>query len=154
MAARLAGGWTVGGRARRAFAGTPARDRLPLLMSAQDTPSAWTPILSPDVAESVLRGVEEIADALRATLDQPRPQEPTWLRRGPSLAGGDAGLACFFTYLDLIRPRQGYDHLAMQLLERAIDATGGMQSPPGLYSGFSGVAWTLEHLRGRLFEDE
>ena len=123
-------------------------------MSPQDTPSAWTPILSPDAAESVLRGVDEIADALRATVDQPRPQEPTWLRRGPSLAGGDAGLACFFTYLDPIRPGQGYDDLAMQLLERAIDATGGMQSPPGLYSGFSGVAWTLEHLRGRLFEDE
>src|ERR1700709_2169789 len=107
MAARIAGGSTVDGRRRRAFAGTPARDRLPLLMSAQDTPSAWTPILSPDVAESVLRGVEEIADALRATLDQPRPQEPTWLRRGPSLAGGDAGLACFFLSFVPSPPRRG-----------------------------------------------
>jgi lantibiotic modifying enzyme len=123
-------------------------------MSAQDIPSAWSPILSPEAAESALRVVDEIADDLRAAADQPQPQEQTWLRRGPSLAGGDAGLACFFTYLDAVRPGRGYDDLAMQLLERAIEGTGVMQAPPGLYSGFSGVAWTLEHLRGRLYEDD
>jgi lantibiotic modifying enzyme len=123
-------------------------------MSAQDTSSAWSPILAPDAAASALQVVDEIAAVLRETVSAPHPEAPTWLQRGPSLAGGDAGLACFFTYLDPVRPGQGYDDLAMQLLERAIDGTGGMQAPPSLYSGFSGVAWTLEHLRGRLFEDE
>ncbi|HEX4496030.1 MAG TPA: lanthionine synthetase C family protein [Thermoanaerobaculia bacterium] len=123
-------------------------------MSSQDTASSWSPILAPDAAASVLRVVEEIAADLRASLDQPRLQEPTWHRRGPSLAGGDAGVACFFTYLDQVRPGQGYDDLAMHLLERAIEGTGVMQAPPGLYSGFSGVAWALEHLRGRVFEED
>src|SRR4051812_9667333 len=114
MAARIAGG-----RGRhRAFAAARGRDRLPPLMSAQNTPSAWTPLLATDEAASALRVVDEIAATLRETLGEPRQEEPTWLRRGPSVAGGDAGLACFFTYLDAVRPGEGYDDLAMELLER------------------------------------
>src|SRR4029077_2078430 len=154
MAARIAGGSGSQAAPSESFFDRSRRDRLSPLMSIQDTPSAWSPILSPEAAESPLRVVDEIADDLRAAADQPLPQEQTWLRRGPSLAGGDAGLACFFTYLDAVRPGRGYDDLAMQLLERAIEGTGVMQAPPGLYSGFSGVAWTLEHLRGRLYEDD
>ncbi len=119
-----------------------------------ETPSSWSPLLPPEAAETALRVVEEIAADVRKALDEPRPEGPSWLRRGPSLAGGDAGEAYFFTYLDMVRPGQGYDDLAMGLLERSIDATANLQAPPGLYSGFSGVAWTLEHLRGRLFEDD
>lgn len=119
-----------------------------------ETPSAWSPILSPEAADRALRAVEEIAADVRKFTEEQREEAPTWLRRGPSLAGGDAGEAYFFTYLDQARPGQGYDDLAMTLLERAIEATGNLQAPPGLYSGFSGVAWTLEHLRGRLFEDD
>jgi lantibiotic modifying enzyme len=121
---------------------------------SDETNSNWSPILTAEAADDALRVVDEIAADLRKSLDEPRPESPSWLRRGPSLAGGDAGIAAFFTYLDPIRPGQGYDDLAMELLERAIDTTGAVQAPPGLYSGFSGVAWTLEHLRGRLFEDE
>ena len=124
-------------------------------MSENTPQSAWSPILTAEAADRALRVVEDIAADLRQTLAEPRPKEiPVWHRRGPSLAGGDAGLASFFAYLDRARPDQGYDDIAMELLERAIDTTGEVQAPPGFYSGFSGVAWTLEHLRGRLFEDE
>lgn len=123
-------------------------------MSAQESRPAWSPILPPETAERALRVVEGIAEDLRKVLAAPRPESPTWIRRGPSLAGGDAGQAFFFTYLDMVRPDRGYDDAAMELLERATDATGEMQAPPGLYSGFSGVAWVMEHLRGRLFEAE
>jgi lantibiotic modifying enzyme len=119
-----------------------------------ETPSSWSPILSPEAADRALRVVEEIAADVRRSTEEQQPEEPTWLRRGPSLAGGDAGEAYFFTYLEQVRPGRGFDDLAMALLERAIEATGSLQAPPGLYSGFSGVAWTLEHLRGRLFEDD
>ncbi|MFL6260987.1 MAG: lanthionine synthetase C family protein [Thermoanaerobaculia bacterium] len=119
-----------------------------------ETPSTWSPILLPETADHALRVVEEIAADVRRSAGERPPGEPSWLRRGPSLAGGDAGEAYFFTYLDQVRPGEGYDDLAMALLERAIEATGSLQAPPGLYSGFSGVAWTLEHLRGRLFEDD
>jgi lantibiotic modifying enzyme len=119
-----------------------------------ETPSSWSPILSPEAADRALRVVEEIAADVRKSAEEQRPESPTWLRRGPSLAGGDAGEAYFFTYLDQVRPGQGFDDLAMALLERSIESTGTLQAPPGLYSGFSGVAWTLEHLRGRLFDDD
>ncbi len=119
-----------------------------------ETPSTWSPILSPEAADHALRVVEEIAADVRKSAEEQPTDLPTWLRRGPSLAGGDAGETYFFAYLDQVRPGQGYDDLAMTLLERSIEATGSLQSPPGLYSGFSGVAWTLEHLRGRLFEDD
>ena len=121
-------------------------------MSTDAPASTWSPILPPDTADRALRVVETIAADLRAALSAPRPESLSWVRRGPSLAGGDAGQAFFFTYLDLASPGRGYDDDAMLLLERATEATAEIQSPPSLYSGFSGVAWTLEHLRGRLFE--
>jgi lantibiotic modifying enzyme len=123
-------------------------------MSENSLQSPWSPILTAEAADRALRVVDDIAADLRKTLAAPRPETPIWHRRGPSLAGGDAGLASFFAYLDRARPDQGNDDIAMELLERAIDTTGEVQAPPGFYSGFSGVAWTLEHLRGRLFEDD
>jgi hypothetical protein len=42
----------------------------------------------------------------------------------------------------------------VELLEGAIDGIGESLAFAGLYSGFAGVAWTLEHLRGRLFEED
>lgn len=104
----------------------------------------WTPIFPPATADRALEVAAEIAADLRDASD---PQ------RGPSLAGGDAGFALFFTYLDQAVPGRDYDEIAMERLERAIEVTAEIQTFPGLYSGFSGVAWTLEHLRGRLFED-
>jgi len=112
-------------------------------------PSPWRPLLTGPAADRALAIVDEIAAAIRGGL----PPSASAFRQGSSLAGGDAGLALFFSYLDQVRPDQGYDDTAMELLERAIEATAESHSQPALYGGFSGVAWTLEHLRGRLFED-
>ncbi len=49
---------------------------------------------------------------------------------------------------------RGTSEIAMELLDRAITATGEVPIQPSLYGGFSGVAWTVEHLQGRLYEDE
>jgi lantibiotic biosynthesis protein len=107
-------------------------------------PTSWTPILPPATADRALEVAAEIAADLRDASD---PQ------RGPSLAGGDAGFALLYTYLNQALPGRDYDETAMERLERAIELTSEIQTFPSLYSGFSGVAWTLEHLRGRLFED-
>ncbi|HSK81629.1 MAG TPA: lanthionine synthetase C family protein [Thermoanaerobaculia bacterium] len=119
----------------------------------------WQPILTGDLAERAQQAIDEIAaDLRRIASDSSRSTATSWSRRGPSLAGGDAGLACFFAYLDPARPEaqpgESFGDFALELLERAIEGTGAVQSPPSLYGGFSGVAWTLEHLRGRVFEDE
>jgi lantibiotic modifying enzyme len=72
--------------------------------------------------------------------------------RHAALADGPAGSALFFHYLDQARPGQGHDERAVAHLETAIQATGVAVTSPGLYGGFTGVAWALEHLTGRLLE--
>jgi lantibiotic modifying enzyme len=123
-------------------------------MSKHSSPAPWAPLLTGEGAARAAAVIDAIATDLRQAVDQNAAEPHTWTRSGPSLAGGDAGQAFFFSYLDQARPGEGWDDIAMTLLERATERTGEMQAPPGLYSGFSGVAWTLEHLRGRLFEDD
>ena len=43
---------------------------------------------------------------------------------------------------------------AVQFYEKMVEATPGFPFLPGLYSGISGVGWTVEHLSGRLFSPE
>jgi lantibiotic modifying enzyme len=110
--------------------------------------SPWRPILAPETAERVLQVVGEIASDLKSRI------AASSLGVSPGLAGGESGLALFFAYLDQARPGEGFDDLAMELLERTIQATAENPLMPSLYSGFSGVAWTLEHLRGKLYEED
>ncbi|HYO14346.1 MAG TPA: lanthionine synthetase C family protein [Thermoanaerobaculia bacterium] len=115
----------------------------------------WRPILPDQTAERVLDAVEEMAaDVLKTLSEESGTSQEVWTRRGNGLAGGNSGLAFFFHYLAEARLERGYEETALNLLERAIEGTAELQAPPGLYGGFSGVAWTLEHLRGRLFEED
>jgi hypothetical protein len=126
-------------------------------MSSMDstTPRGpWLPIL-PDgdhasIAGSVEQAIDELAAAL-APREEGGPAAADALR-SQALADGPAGLALFFHYLDLARPGQGHDEHALAHLETAIAATAEQMTAPGLYGGFSGVAWVLEHLTGRLLE--
>jgi hypothetical protein len=100
---------------------------------------------------------------------------------GPSLAGGSAGEALFFAYRARSTPSRrtpgdgrpqlaetdgtdgadgtdgtdGADDLdrAAALLERSTSALATIPLSPDLYGGFSGVAWTAEHLYGPHFAD-
>src|SRR5579864_5191786 len=113
----------------------------------------WVPIL-PDGDEahgaaSVGRAIDELAAAL-APVEETRSAAET--AQAQALADGPAGQALFFHYLDRVRPGQGHDEHALQHLETAIAATAETMTAPGLYGGFSGVAWVLEHLTGRLLE--
>src|SRR5258706_2608877 len=130
---------------------TACAPRYPLPAMTDPRPSStspWRPILAPESAERVLQVVREIAANLQSRIAS------SSLGVSPGLAGGESGLALFFSYLDQAQPEQGYDELAMELLERTISATAKNPLMPSLYSGFSGVAWTMEHLAGRLYEDE
>ncbi|HSS52315.1 MAG TPA: lanthionine synthetase C family protein [Thermoanaerobaculia bacterium] len=110
-------------------------------------PSSWRPILAPETAERALQVVGEIAADLKSRIAS------SSLGVSPGLAGGESGFALFFAYLDQARPGEGFDDLAVELLERSIQATAENPLMPSLYSGFSGVAWTLEHLAGKLYEE-
>lgn len=102
----------------------------------------WHPVLEGALRERALRAVEEIAADLRAV-----PPDTF------SLARGSAGQAVFFLYLDQVFPGRGHDDTAMELLEQAIDGISDPGVLSGLYSGFAGVAWAVEHVLWRLDPD-
>src|ERR1700733_1294329 len=62
---------------------------------------------------------------------------------GPELLGGSAGLAIVFAALDEAFPEEGYVRHASRAIERAIADTQRSASAPGLWTGFTGVTWTL-----------
>ena len=107
----------------------------------------WKPLLEGDLALRALQVVEDIARALES-------YTPADNLRFPSLAGGAAGEALLHAYLAL---HNGDEHQAERAAERLEAAAQGVATtamPPGLYGGFSGVAWVTEHLQGRLFEPD
>jgi lantibiotic modifying enzyme len=63
-----------------------------------------------------------------------------------SLNTGSAGHALFFTYLDRARPNADYAARAQAALETTFAGVATLSAQPELYSGFTGVAWTVDHL--------
>ncbi|HEX4962848.1 MAG TPA: lanthionine synthetase C family protein [Thermoanaerobaculia bacterium] len=109
----------------------------------------WKPLLQGELAEQARQSVQEIAAALES-LNKPEAEG----FRSSSVAGGQSGEALFYTYLALDTGDEASAERAAQLIEQAAEALAVQPQPPNLYTGFAGVAWTMEHLRGRLFEDD
>jgi class I lanthipeptide synthase len=106
----------------------------------------WHPLLTGPLADQALRAVREIADALPAPI-------PNEFGRQASLAGGNAGQALFYAYLAFHTADQTAADRAAELLDQAAEALASYPMAPALHAGFPGVAWVMEHLQGRLFED-
>jgi len=86
---------------------------------------SWRPLLEGELASRA----EEAVRAIREDL-----AEPAY----PFLEG-KAGAALFHGYL-------GDAERADQLMEHAVDALEATPMPPGLYAGFTGIAWAAHHL--------
>jgi lantibiotic modifying enzyme len=103
---------------------------------------SWRPLLEGTIAKQAI----EAARAIAAETGRPR----RW-RRGtrsvPSLAGGAAGIAVFYAYLDRAGIAGRYGSKSRHLLERAGDAVASVTMAPSLYGGFTGVAWAMAHLQ-------
>jgi class I lanthipeptide synthase len=106
----------------------------------------WRPLLQGPLADQALRTVREIADALEAGGFARRTAFQS------SLAGGQAGQALFYAYLALQSSDEPLADRAAGLLDQAADELANTPMYPSLYAGFPGVAWTMEHLQGILFE--
>ncbi len=111
---------------------------------------AWSPLLTgPSAARA--RGVLDClaADLVRFAEVEPILAAPPTPPRF-SLVGleGFAGIALFLTYLDRSRGTDGFGDASCLALERAIDALRNVPAHAGLHGGFSGLAWTVEHLQG------
>jgi lantibiotic modifying enzyme len=102
---------------------------------------AWSPILEGEQAAWATAAVSAVADAIGESRFPPR-------YAASDLGSGESGIALFFEYLDRARPGAGYGDIVQTRLERAIDGLALDRQIPGLYSGYTGVAWAIEHVRG------
>src|SRR4051794_28203600 len=98
---------------------------------------SWASILEGSEGMRALAAVHEIV----SSLPNPSPVELA----DASLAVGTAGLALLCAYLS--RAGLDTDENAAQFLEGAVRAVSTEPMGPSLYGGFTGIAWTLEHLR-------
>jgi ABC-type phosphate transport system ATPase subunit len=96
--------------------------------------SCWRPVLSGTTAQQALQAVDAIAESIK------------WLpgERGPSLAGGQAGLALLYAWLARTRRAPQADVLAWQCLDQAIEAAATQAMNASLWGGFTGVAWAAD----------
>lgn len=114
--------------------------------TAVDIGVPWTPILTGDLLSSAISTIDGLRSALIAPDLVPD--------NNPSLASGTAGLALFFAFLAETKPEldpRSADY-AVGFLEQSITALTTQTLLPRFYGGFPGIAWTLEHLQGRLLE--
>jgi lantibiotic modifying enzyme len=107
----------------------------------------WAPLLEGEEAGRAAAAVTAVAEAIAGA---PLPAR----NGGADLASGEAGLALLFGYLDRAHPGAGYDTIALQRLERAVDALASSVQAPSLYSGFTGVSWVAQHLQAGAADDE
>lgn len=106
--------------------------------SVQPAARAWRPILEgPSAARAGAALQAILADLRSAALDP---------GLGGSLAGGAAGAALLYAYLERARPGQGWGEAFQGALDVAVERLGGSVMSPGLYSGFTGIAWLMDHL--------
>ncbi len=102
-------------------------------------PGAWSPVLPGEARRRALDAVEAIAGRLRAL--------PV---SDPTLAGGAAGIALFFSYLAEWTGDMEDGRTALHFLEAAIGEGGN--SDAALFEGRTGVSWVVAHLDGRLLD--
>lgn len=104
----------------------------------------WQRIIDEETSRRCWDAIEEIEAALRTG---PPPTDPL-------LAGGTAGQAVFFAYLDAAREGSDAGDQALDRLGQSIDALAEAQLLPSLYSGFCGIGWAVEHLTREFYEGD
>lgn len=111
---------------------------------------SWQPVLDGELRDEALSTVIEVAKALgRVTAyDDAGPS----LALQVCLAGGVVGHALAASYL--AGAGIGEAGNCESLLNVAIDALNSTHLTPSLYSGFSGIAWAVEHLFGPFEVDD
>ena len=103
--------------------------------------SSWQPLLRDGEAAEALDLVAQIARAV---------EQGNWYVDDCSLASGRSGLAVFHGYLAEARRSTEDAERAAAHLDAAMDRLAETQMTVGLYRGFTGVSWTVDHLLDRL----
>jgi lantibiotic modifying enzyme len=100
----------------------------------------WSASLTGTAADRARRTVGEIAEQLSALDDD---------ALDGTLAGGHAGLALFFAYWSALGGGASARRAAKRRLDTAVASLAKQPMDAGLWSGLSGIAWTLHHLTTR-----
>jgi lantibiotic modifying enzyme len=126
----------------------------------KNTEQQWTPILTGSEAEETLQILQEIAEVLQTPPpawipDDQHNAEPFRVAKGASLAFGSAGIALFYAYMAKLQTANpDYNSLADRFLNKACDALESVDLPEGLFQGFTGIAWTVEHLQNIIYKSD
>jgi len=120
--------------------------------------AGWTPIL---VGSARDKAVDAIADIARALADVLTPErrralaretglDPTRRHRqdreDPSLSRGSSGIAIFFGYLELAGLDPSHGSSGRDIAQETQRIAASTLAHPGLFSGFTGMSWSLRHL--------
>jgi hypothetical protein len=106
---------------------------------------SWEPILSGPLADQAGEALHAIAAAGHG--------DPISYDHY-SLPGGSAGRGLFHAYLAEAWQSAAHETTAIELLQRSVEGFAGQQAVSGLHGGVTGVAWTVEHLAGRLLDPQ
>ncbi len=114
---------------------------------------SWKPVLEGTLAKRARVAVKQIAAALRASgLDGLQADDAS--TKDASLASGAAGVALFWAYLARVTQSDKDAACALEYLDVATDALAHQPMSPALYSGYSGVAFAVQHVDHCLFDDD
>jgi len=106
---------------------------------SQDPQYSWRPVLPDDLRSEAELVVTQITDTVRNARGE-----------GFSLARGLPGRALLYTYLDASRGSAEHrEHMTASLFAAMDDfSSRPVDEPllPGLFEGFTGLAWTLQHV--------
>src|SRR5688572_27909640 len=113
----------------------------------------WRPILNGPRARQALDAAEAIASAVATGpcegARQSRRSSRVFVERAApdfSLSDGAAGLAVFLHYLSEAGVGSRHARIADRFLREAAGALASVAMPPGLFAGFTGIAWAVTHL--------
>lgn len=103
----------------------------------------WRPLFTGARAEALITVARDIAKSIAE------------LPEGglPSLSAGSAGIALFHGYLDRAAPNSGFDEVAGRFIGDAYLCLPQCRHLPGLYGGWTGVGFAIEHL-SQMYEGE
>ncbi|MFN2488400.1 MAG: lanthionine synthetase LanC family protein [Actinomycetota bacterium] len=105
----------------------------------------WRPLIEGSLRDEAEDVIDALADALAGSESAAADF---------SFAGGSAGIALFYSYLAEAYANDRYRDIAERHLRRAARALAETPMGPSLYEGFTGIAWTIEHLKARLSSSE
>lgn len=113
--------------------------------TTENTPGAWRPLL--DDNDALREQACEAIDAISSALDEINVVEKSISdAHNASISERTAGFALLRAYAFRGFSRASDAAKAEAHLDHALDIAARLPLSPALYSGFTGIAWTLEHL--------